>query len=572
MNAVTCRQAPRSLRRRSSAVALLLLAALAVLTAPGAQAHALVKSTFPADGAVLDVLPEEISLAFNEGVAAPTAALRVHNDRGERIDGGDAHVDPQDATRILVELPESQAATTGTIVVTWRAVSIDGHPVRGAWLFSVGAGTAGVDDDWVAQMFAASGDRAFAVAAVVLRGIGLTGILVLAGIALFGAFVPFDDPEHRLKRVSRVAAVAGLVASIASIPVQAVLETGLGIGALAPGPMGDVLAQPVGWAALLRAALLSALLWRLHRGTARGRVVTGLAVATVLSLALDGHSLTESPVAVMFIGDLVHVLAAAAWSGGLVALLVLVRSRRHADDPIGAAKLVAGFSRMATWSLVGLLVAGSAMSWVTVRALRAATTTSYGWTLLAKVAIVGVAILVGLYNNRRLVPAIEGAAADDATDLSRRAGEGGWLRLRQTLAVEAALMALAVAATALLVGQRPASQAAGVTGAYTTYVDLTDDLQVNVVVDPNRAGVNEIHLYLLHRTGRPATADQVTVILEQPENDLGPFERTPEVTGPGHWSLTGRELAVPGEWLITMVVRTGRFSEERVTVPVVVNR
>lgn len=568
---------PRTSVRPASLPVMLLLASLvasimAAFWAPSADAHALVKATFPADGAVLDAMPEEISLVFNEGVDAPTAALRVHDDHGDRVDVGDASVDPDDGTRIRVAVEPSLG--DGTYIVTWRAVSADGHPVKGAWLFSVGA-SSDVGDDLVAALFSANGDRPVAVLAVMVRALALAGTLLLAGVAMFTMVARDAAGAPSIRSLVRRSALVMLVASLLSIPLQAMLETGLGLAALAPGPMGDVVGSPVGWSALLRAAVAGFLFWR-QGASEVDRVTVVAGVVGVTSLALDGHSLTQSPIALIFVGDVVHVVAAAAWVGGLVALWSLVRARRRADDPEGAAQLVAGFSRLATWSLLALLAAGSAMSWVTVRAARALTTTGYGWTLLAKVALVAVLMVVGLYNKRRLVPAIVAArdseTAEDADDLTRRVGDGAWLRLRQTLRLEAVLMASVVAVTAVLVGQQPASQDAGVTGAYTTYADLNAELEVNIVVDPNRAGVNEIHLYLLQRTGRPATSDQVTFILEQPENDLGPFERFPEITGPGHWSLAGRDLAVPGEWLITIVVRTGQFTEDRVTIPVVVNR
>ncbi|MFT5224126.1 MAG: copper transport protein [Glaciecola sp.] len=583
-------------RARAFFVAALLFASLLLSLVGGQQsadAHALVNATFPADGAVLDVAPQEVSLNFNEGVDAPSAALRVYNDEGARVDAGDASVDPQDDTRIRVAL--EQKLRDGTYVVTWRAVSADGHPIKGAWLFSLGEGGE-IGEDLVAALFSSSGDRPLAMAAIAVRGFAIGGVLLLAGLGLFSWTVGRDErrvttaDRAALVPLARVAAFVALSAAALSVPLQAMLETGLGFSALTARPLWDVLSSPVGLSSVARVLVSAIVIWMLARSRppAIGAGVVGLGVVGVLSLVFEGHSLTQNPIGVIFAADVVHVLSAAAWGGGLVALLVLVRRRRRSDDPIGAAQLVASFSRLATWSLLALTIAGSTMGWVTVRAARALTSTGYGWTLLAKVSLVAALAVVGLYNNRRLVPAVTRAAAIEgsapgadiapevtaaaAGDLARRIGDGAWVRLRQTLRIEAFLMAAVVAVTALLVGQQPASQDAGVTGAYTTYLDLTDDLEVNIVVDPNRAGLNEIHLYLLDRTGRPASSEQVTFILEQPENDLGPFERTPTVTGPGHWSLAGRELAVPGEWNITIVVRIDRFNEERITIPVVVNR
>ena len=43
------------------------------------------------------------------------------------------------------------------------------------------------------------------------------------------------------------------------------------------------------------------------------------------------------------------------------------------------------------------------------------------------------------------------------------------------------------------------------TGAFSTYVPLgSDGSQVNLVVDPNQAGPNQVHAYLIDPSGRPA--------------------------------------------------------------------
>ncbi len=586
---------PRTLVGPSAALVGVLLAALALLAlvAGPASAHAQVREYQPFDGAVLDEAPAEVSVLFNEGVQLPTAGLRVFDAEGERVDDGEAMVDPADPNRIVVALPDD--LDDGTYVVTWRAVSADGHPIKGAWLWSLGEGGE-VGDDLVAALFSGSGDAPLAVAAIVVQAVAIGGLLLLSGVAAFWLLVArrpgpgtatlaSEEEAAGLADLARRGALAAAVALLLSVPLQAMLETGLGLGALAPAPLLDVVTAPVGWSALLGAAVALAA----HRllGGGWSPAGTAVAVAAVLTLPLAGHTRTQDPVAVMLLGDVVHVVAGATWAGGLLALGLVLRGRRRADDPVGAARLVAGFSRVATWSLLLVVAGGGAMSWVTVRAARAVTTTDYGWTLLAKLLLVAVLVVAGVYNNRRLVPAVVAGAAPaggseaDAPDptpegaparpSASRIADGAWVRLRQVLRLDAALLAGVVLATGVLVGQQPAAQEAGVTGAYSTYEDLTDDLEVNLVVDPNRVGLNEVHIYLLDRQGRTVDARDVLFVLEQPSRDLGPFERVPADAGPGHWSLVGRELAVAGDWQITVVVRLDTFTEERVTIPFTVN-
>ena len=89
------------------------------------------------------------------------------------------------------------------------------------------------------------------------------------------------------------------------------------------------------------------------------------------------------------------------------------------------------------------------------------------------------------------------------------------------------------------------------------------DGSVNVVVDPNRAGNNAIHLYLFDEAGRVSDQDfdELTVELSLPSADIGPIERVPFVAGPGHYQVDGSDLSIPGDWTIEVIGRVDRFDQ-----------
>src|SRR5581483_4564183 len=148
---------------------------------------------------------------------------------------------------------------------------------------------------------------------------------------------------------------------------------------------------------------------------------------------------------------------------------------------------------------------------------------------------------VGAYNHYRLVPALQRAADT---------GRNVWHHLMRTVRLEAVGMVVVIGITGVLVNVTPASTAAGIGTIYSQTKPLGDD-SVNLVVDPNRAGVNAIHLYLLDKDGRPAAlAQAVTLELSLPANQLGPLTRQPCVAGPGHYQLNGGDLSLPGTWTI----------------------
>lgn len=540
--------APRIRQLAGVAVAFLLLL---VLASP-ASGHASLTSTTPADGAELASPPDEVVLDFDEAVEVPPAGIRVFDGSGERVDRGEVeHLDTA-----TVSAPLAPDLGEGSYIVTWRAVSEDGHPIRGAFVFTVGEGE--VDEALLARLFSGDSEALVEVVAAVVRGAAYLGTLLAGGALLFLVRAAIGQPaeQDRARRWARRGAWLGLVATLLGIPLQAMVTTGFGpVAAMSPDVLSSTLDGSFGLAAAVRlVGIVGALLLV---GTAAFAAL-GAGTLAVLSFVLDGHTRTVDPAWLVVSADVAHLLAGAAWLGGIVVLAATVRSRRVEDDPAGAARLVARFSGIATVAVVVVTVAGLALSWALVRQPRAFTSTGYGWTLLAKVLVAVAVIGVGVYNNRHLVP--------------RAQQPGAWRRLGATLRFEAAALVVLLAVTGFLVNQRPAADAAGITGAYEVYEDVTAELQLNLVVDPNRAGANEIHLYLLDETGRPAgDVQDVRLRLSKPDEDIGPIERDPLPAGPGHWVLSGRELSLPGEWIIEVVVGIDRFTEETVRVPVTVN-
>ncbi len=573
-------------RPRAAAVLVAAVTALTILMA-GAQpasAHASLRETSPSDGQTVDEVPEQVQWSFNEPVTSTSGALRVFGSAGDRVDTG---VQTQPAPdQLAVGMREDVGS--GSYVATYRVTSADGHLIQGAFVFQVGDGTA-IDYATMAAIFS-GGDMGASVVAGVARAVGYVGALLLGGALLWSIVVArrrHRDEQARGDRWASRGALAAAAAAILAIPLQAMLTSGMGVEAVASGRvLAETATSSVGISAILRlmAAVVAVLL--LRRGGDTARSVAGVAGLVVLgSFLVEGHTRTVDPAWVMMLGDTVHLAAGAAWFGGLVVLGGTLRARRLEDDPVQAADVVARFSGVATWSLVAVTVAGSAMAWATVRQPRALVATDYGWTLLVKVGLVAVVILLGAYNNRLLVPAItraaapSGASADAPTgvaapdlDARARVGRAAWSRLATIVRVEAAILVAVLAVTAFLVNLRPAAEEAGITGAFDTLVSIDEDLQLNLVVDPNRVGFNDIHFYVLDRTGRPhSDLESVEVELTQPARDIGPILREPSVAGPGHWQLEGNDLAVPGEWVIELVVGIDRFTEQRVRVPVVVN-
>jgi methionine-rich copper-binding protein CopC len=126
-----------STTRLFATLAAVLLGALtgAAAVAAPASAHTALRSSSPADGAVLTTSPGEVRLEFNERPAATRPEVAVTLD-GRVVRSGPARTDGA-AVVTPVSLPGPGAYT-----VAYRVVAGDGHPVQGLVRFRV-AGTPG---------------------------------------------------------------------------------------------------------------------------------------------------------------------------------------------------------------------------------------------------------------------------------------------------------------------------------------------------------------------------------------------------------------------------------------------
>lgn len=102
---------------------------------PPALAHADLVSAVPSINAHLTSIPAQVRLEFGEKLLilgdAQTNVLIVRDANGVRIDKSDSKVSGRFLTVNL-----NTTGASGTFTVTWRVVSVDGHPVEGSYQFS----------------------------------------------------------------------------------------------------------------------------------------------------------------------------------------------------------------------------------------------------------------------------------------------------------------------------------------------------------------------------------------------------------------------------------------------------
>src|SRR5262249_59157516 len=111
-------------------------AARAVLAMPAsAAAHAVLVKTVPEASVTLSAPPKQVALTYSEAVEPRFAIVSVTDAAGHQEAAGPPRRSPTNPDTLLVPL---KGTHEGWYLVFWRAISVDGHPVRGAFTFAVG--------------------------------------------------------------------------------------------------------------------------------------------------------------------------------------------------------------------------------------------------------------------------------------------------------------------------------------------------------------------------------------------------------------------------------------------------
>lgn len=142
-----------------------------------------------------------------------------------------------------------------------------------------------------------------------------------------------------------------------------------------------------------------------------------LAAALLISLAGVGHSQVEERVAgtIHVVSDAAHLLAAGAWLGGLIPLVLILSTDRGDREVLPAADLdqvLIRFSGMGYFAVATLVGTGLVNSWFLVGNFTVLLTTQYGQLLLAKLALFAAMLTLAAINRFWLVPSMISTNAD----------------------------------------------------------------------------------------------------------------------------------------------------------------
>ncbi|MEU7054481.1 copper resistance protein CopC [Streptomyces sp. NPDC046197] len=623
---------------RVRTLVLLLLAVTGMLLAGAgpASAHAALTGSDPQQGVVVDKAPTQVSLTFSEKVAMNDDSLRVLDPRGKRVDAGK----PANISGTTYGVQLHGGLAKGTYTVTYQVVSADSHPVGGAYTFSIGAPS---------KTSAVVGGQNVGGGVVgLLYGLGrymsYAGFIVLVGGAAFVlACWHRGSGVRAVQRLVVSGWVALTAATLALLLLRGSYTTSGKVGDIFDLTLlGQVLQTKTGAALVSRLLLLAAAAlfiavlfgaWDKREDEEKRDLTFGLAIGGVVvaaglaaSWAMAEHASTGLQPGIAMPVDVVHLLAVAAWLGGLVALLVALY-RAPADTPIET-PAVRRFSNLAFGSVLALVATGTYQAWRQVGSWSALTGTRYGQLLLVKIALV--MLLVGIAStSRRWTGRLTETVAAEAearprtkekepaaarrsagggkasTDGSGRAAQlarqqaamaaarqkrlrdadADRFGLRRSVLAEAGVAVVLLAVTTVLTQTEPgrtqeaakaatsssqSSSSTSSSGAVTLDMPFDTGGQdgkgiIRLDLDPARVGGNEMHVYVQRPNGRAFDVPEVKVAFTLDARKIGPLPVAPDHITTGHWAASAVQIPMAGDWKIAVTVRTSDIDQVTVT-------
>ena len=519
------------------------MAAGIVLFAPvsAVSAHAVLDNSVPASGATLVESPPQIVLDFDEPVETALGFVRLFVSDASRVGLPAISRDGSDASIVRVDVPR---LGDDTYVVTYRVVSVDGHPVEGAITFQVGEGARIDVTDVVADALA--DDGANGAVEGMARVVRLAGYLAFAILLAAGLFIlGLGASVARLVRVASVAGAATTGAALVLLALQGASLAGGGFdAALRWSTITDISNTRVGHALIARAVIglvvavaATSVLRRVAAGALLRFALVAAFVVVPLSYSFAGHPGAASPVAAAVFVSMLHVACVGTWFGALV-LMGLSSSMR-------APEIVAWFSKRAV-VLVGVaVVSGVAQSLFIVDDLGNVLDIDYGKALATKLVFVGVMLLAAAVVRKRFL-------------------ESGTSRLQSALVVEAVVGLLVLSVTSGLVTETP-REAVSAAPFATSLVQ--GETIVNITVSPARVGNAEMHVIIAKPGGSLEPVAAARVRLSSEERNVPPIAVEPAEVGPNHFVATA---AIPyaGEWEIDIVLVEDDGRESLFTTPI----
>ncbi|MFD6885941.1 copper resistance CopC/CopD family protein [Streptomyces sp. NPDC059957] len=174
----------------------------------------------------------------------------------------------------------------------------------------------------------------------------------------------------------------------------------------------------------------------------------------------------------------------------------------------------------------------------------------------------------------------QNAARRTAREKQARDADPDRAGLRRSVLAEAGVAVVLLAVTTILTSTEPGRAAELEAGRGSTATAVPDRAvkvtlpfdtggqngkgSVRLQLDPGRVGANTLHVWAETPDGKPVDLPELKVAFTLEAKEIGPLPVLPERAAPGHWTASGVQLPLTGDWRIDVTVRTSDIDQTTV--------
>ncbi len=564
-----------------------LIGAILLGITPELLGHAQLLQTVPPANARLEQAPRKVLLLFNEGIESIFNGVVVLNRNGLPVHSGEATLS-RNQQELSVEVKDN--LPNGIYTVSWRATSSDGHQIGGNFGFSVGeefqaSGMVAVPseggEDWPAFSMAANRWLYFLASMMFVGGFTF-GALILVPVIKHPTL---EIPAEVLTGVRRLflrffswSWVVLLVTAFLNLLFKA---AAMADSSLLEAADRDILAAVISftqygrmWAAGMVLIVASGILFFLYRriwtapedlskSTLLLYLGAALGALMLFTVSNSGHAAAETEWRALALGaDALHLVATAMWVGGLVYMVLFMRSLSAAEASLRAqvlGEVIPQFSRMAQYCVITIVLTGLYATWLHMPSWSSFVTTWYGWTLLTKLLLVLPLLAIGAMNLLIIKPQLrqnlleQGEKALEATSAVLN-------RFRPLVQAEVALGVAILLVVTVLTNISPAATA---TSGGPVMVSNGTDFDIILEIAPNQIGHNIVQILIKDQEGN-SVSNLGSVLLDVNMTDMDmPWQRleaSPREDGSYEAEAV---LGMAGNWRVNVRVTEEGSSQQQ---------
>ena len=386
--------------------------------------------------------------------------------------------------------------------------------------------------------------------------------------------------SNRFTSIALIAIIVVILAQIAQLILQTTIAFDVTVVAIRPNQLIDLVTQSDWgrfWSWRFTAAIVAAIaVFAVLQSTRQKRKILGpdeleenslttetpfgivaiiLGGIYLLLISLTSHN-AATPADIRWFAittDIVHVVAATTWVGGVAYLLVASGHAIRSDDQPSRTALLQYATRFAPLAIFAttILVASGIVSSLMQVTIPEALNTPYGRVLVAKIILLAILITLAIRNNRSVAR-------------STRSGIASTRSLRRYITLELAVAFAVLLATASLASMEPARQYAERKGIGTAdYVNVNETVvgaTIDVKLDPGNTGTNNLTVDITDDGAPFLHATDVRARVKYLDDDFGEYFIPLTNESPGDWRLDNITIGVAGAYQLDVtVVRSDSF-------------